>query len=182
MKQDVSTKAQSYGRTQIVLHWLIALMIFGLYAVGLSVDLFDKPVRPFVINLHAAFGVTLFALVVLRIAWRATHEKPPYPPDMGPLFRKAAAAGHGLLYLLMAIVPALGMRAFFLRGRPLDFGVLQIPSPFEANRDLAHQAAEFHGLMAHVLIALAVGHILAALYHQFVLRDNLLARMRPNGS
>ena len=170
---------QSYHRTQIILHWLIAVMVFGLYAVGLSVDLFDKPVRPFIINLHASFGLTLLVLVVVRIAWRATHKSPPLPAGMGPLFQKAAAAGHGLLYLLMILIPIIGLRAFFLRGKPLDLGVLQIPSPFEANHDLAEQTADFHGLMAHLLIALVAGHIIVALYHRFVLRDDLLARMRP---
>ena len=170
---------QSYDRVQIALHWLIAVLIFGLYAVGLSVDLFDKPIRPFIINLHAAFGLTLLILVVIRILWRATHKAPPLPSGMGPLFQKAAAAGHVLLYLMMTIVPIIGLRAFFFRGNPLDLGLFQIPSPFVADRDLAHEIAGFHGLMAHILIALVAGHVLVALYHQFILRDNLLARIRP---
>jgi superoxide oxidase len=178
MNFAVDTPPRSYDRTQIVLHWLIAVMIFGLYAVGLTVDLFDKPVRPFIINLHAVFGLAVLALVVLRVVWRTTHKKPPYPANMGPLFRKAAAAGHGLLYLLMIFIPLLGLGAFFRRGKPLDFGLLQIPSPLEADRDIAHQITEIHGLLANILIALVVVHVLVALYHQFVLRDDLLARMR----
>ena len=170
---------QSYDRLSVALHWLMALMIFGLYALGLAVDLFDKPQRPAVINLHAVFGVILLLLLVLRVVWRATHRKPPYPAGMSALLRKAAAAGHGLVYLLIALIPILGLRAFFLRGRPLDFGLLQIPSPWDANRDMAHEVTEIHGLLAHVLIAAVVLHALTALYHQLVLRDNLLARMRP---
>lgn len=170
---------QRYDRVQIILHWLIALLIFGLYALGLSVDLFDKPTRPLVVNVHEVFGLALLSLVILRIVWRLTHPKPPYPASMGPLFRKAAAAGHGVLYLLTALVPLIGVRAFLFRGRPLDLGVAQIPTPFAANRDIVHQTVEVHGLMAHVLIAAAVGHILVALYHQFVLRDDILSRVRP---
>ncbi len=169
-----------YNGVQIALHWLIALMIFGLYVVGLSVDTFEKPTRPLVVNLHAIFGLALLTLVFLRIAWRATHAAPAYPDSMGPLFRKAAAAGHGLLYVLMALVPLIGLRGFLLRGRPFDFGLFQIPSPLEGNHDLAEQTAEIHGLFAHLLIALVVGHVIAALYHQFVLRDGVLTRMRPN--
>lgn len=177
----MTTEAASakYNGVQIALHWLIALLIFGLYAVGLSVDSFDKPMRPFIINLHALFGLALLVLVVARIAWRATHAAPPYPDAMGPLLRKTATAGHGLLYLLTLLVPIIGLRAFFFRGRPFDFGFFQIPSPLEGNHDLAEQTAELHGLFAHLLIALVVGHVIVALYHQFVLRDNLLARMRP---
>ena len=178
MNSSVDAAPRSYDRTQIVLHWLLAVMIFGLYAVGLAVDLFDKPVRPFIINLHAVFGLAVLALVALRLVWRMTHKTPPYPANMGPLFRKAAAAGHGLLYLLMVFIPLLGLGAFFRRGKPLDFGLLQIPSPLEADRDIAHQITEIHGLLANILIALVVGHVLVALYHQFVLRDDLLGRMR----
>ncbi len=179
MNSSADAAPRTYDRTQIVLHWLIAVMIFGLYAVGETVDLFDKPVRPFIINLHAVFGLALLALVVVRLVWRMTHKSPPYPANMGPWLRKAAAAGHGLLYLLMIFIPLLGLGAFFRRGKTLDFGLLQIPSPLEANRDIAHQITEIHGLLANILIALIVGHLLVALYHQFVLRDDLLARMRP---
>ncbi|WP_294534587.1 cytochrome b [uncultured Rhodoblastus sp.] len=179
MQDSVDLAPQTYDRTQIVLHWAIALLIFGLYAVGLSIDLFDKPVRPFIINLHAVFGLTLLLLVVVRIFWRLTHKSPPLPANMSPLFQKAAAAGHGLLYLLTVAIPLLGVPAFLYRGRPLDLGLIQIPAPFEANRDLAHQVTEIHGLLANILIALVVGHVLVALYHQFVLRDDLLTRMRP---
>jgi cytochrome b561 len=169
----------SYDRLSVALHWLMALMIFGLYAMGLAVDLFDKPQRPFIINLHAAIGLVLVVLLALRLSWRATRDKPPYPPGVGPLSRKIAAAGHGVIYLLIALIPALGLRAFFLRGRPLDLGFLQIPSPWDADRHMAHEMTELHGLLAHVLIAVVVLHALVALWHQFVLRDNLLARMRP---
>jgi superoxide oxidase len=179
MKDSIDFAPQTYDRMQIALHWIVAVLIFGLYAVGLSVDLFEKPVRPFVINLHAIFGLTLLLLTLVRIFWRRTHESPPLPDSMGPLFQKAAAAGHGLLYFLTVAIPLVGIAAFALRGRPLDLGLLQIPLPVEANHDLAEQVAEFHGALATILIALVVGHALVALYHQFVLRDGLLERIRP---
>lgn len=174
---------QAAGKTRyetplIALHWLMALMIFGLYAVGLSIDLFDKPFRPSIINAHAAVGLALLTLIVPRILWRLTHTKPAYPSGTGSMVKRAAAAGHGVLYLLMILVPVIGLPTFFLRGGPLGFGLFQIPSPFEASRDLAHQAGEFHELFAHILIALVAAHVLIALYHQFIVRDNILARMK----
>jgi len=175
--QDKSSLPQSYDRTLIVLHWTMALLIIGLYALGLSIDLFTA--RPFAVNLHAAIGVLALVLLVARIGWRLTHPKPPYPVGMRPHFAAAAAVGHGLAYLLMAMVPIVGLSAFFLRGRALDFGVFQIPTPFVADRDLAHETADIHSYLAHALIALVVGHILVTLYHQFIRRDNLLARMWP---
>jgi superoxide oxidase len=162
----------------ILLHWLMALMIFGLYAVGLSVDSFAKPIRPAIVNAHAIVGLTLLVLLVLRVLTRVSSATPPYPASMGPMFRRAAAAGHGLLYLLMLATPLAGLATFLHRGRPLDLGLFQIASPFAANRDLAHFYGEIHELLAHLLIATVVGHVLIALYHQFVLRDGLLERMK----
>jgi cytochrome b561 len=95
------------------------------------------------------------------------------------MFPRAAAAGHGVLYLLMIAVPLVGVPTFLWRGASLNFGLFQIPSPFEGNRDVAHQFGEIHELLAHALIAVAVGHVLIALYHQLVLRDNTIARMKP---
>lgn len=177
MSQSAGKK--SYETPLIALHWVMALMIFGLYAVGLSIDLFDKPLRPPIINAHAVVGLLLLILVLPRILWRVTHAKPAYPASMSRMFQRAAAAGHGVLYLLMIAVPVVGVPTFLWRGNPLDFGLLQISSPFAANRDVAHQFGEIHELLAHVLIALVAAHVLIALYHQFVVRDNILARMKP---
>lgn len=176
---SVTADRKNYEAPLILLHWLMALLIFGLYAVGLSIDLFDKPLRPPIVNLHAIFGLLLLTLIVPRILWRVTHPRPAYPASMGRIFQRAAAAGHGVLYLLMIAVPLVGIPTFLWRGAPLNFGLFQIPSPFEANRDVAHQFGEVHELLAHALIAVAVGHVLIALYHQFVLRDNIIARMKP---
>lgn len=175
----VTAENKTYAPPIIVLHWLMALLIVGLYAVGLSVDLFDKPMRPPIVNLHAIFGLVLLTLVIPRIVLRITRPRPAYPASMGRMFERAAAAGHGVLYLLMIAVPLVGLPTFLWRGRPLDFGLFQIPSPLEGNRDLAHQFGEVHELLAHTLIAVAAAHVLIALYHQFVLGDNIIARMKP---
>jgi cytochrome b561 len=179
MSVAAATATPKYDPFTIALHWLIALMVAALVVIALSVDYFPKPVRPTVVDIHGVIGATLLALVVLRILWRLTHKKPEFPETMGPLFRKAAAAGHGLLYLLMLITPIIGLVVFFLHGKALDFGLFRIPSPVAANRDLAHKIMDFHELGAYSLVALAVAHAAVAVYHQVVLRDNLLARMRP---
>lgn len=176
---SITAENKTYAPPIILLHWLMALLIVGLYAVGLSIDLFDKPLRPPIVNLHAIFGLVLLTLVIPRVVLRITRPKPPYPASMGRMFERAAAAGHGVLYLLMIAVPLVGLPTFLWRGRPLDFGLFQIPSPFEANRDIAHQFGAVHELLAHALIAVAAAHVLIALYHQFILRDNIIARMKP---
>ncbi|MGO8738907.1 cytochrome b [Rhodoblastus sp.] len=173
------TGNKKFAPPVIVLHWLMALMIFGLYAVGLSVDSFAKPMRPTIVNAHAIVGLALLVLLVLRVAARASTGTPDYPGSMGPLFRLAAAAGHGLLYLLMLVVPLVGIATFLRAGRTLDLGLLQIHSPFAPNRDVAHRLQEIHELLAHLLIATVVGHALLAIYHQFILGDGIMERMKP---
>ena len=172
------TAATKYAPPLIALHWLMALLIFALYASGLSVDSFPKPDRPFIVNLHALGGILMIILLILRVILKVRLGAPDYPSNMGPLFQKAAKAGHGLIYLLMIATPLIGVPAFLFRGQSLNFGLFDIPSPLAANKDLAHSAHGWHELAAHVLIALVVGHALVALYHQFALRDNLLARMK----
>jgi cytochrome b561 len=176
MSQSVAKT--SYERPLILLHWLMALMVFGLYAVGLSIDTCPKSDRPAIVNVHAIVGLALLTLVIPRLLWRLTHATPAYRAGMSPLLRQAAAAGHALLYLLMIAAPAIGVPTFLWRGVPLNFGLFQIASPFEADRDAAHWFAALHELFAHVLIALVAVHALAALYHQFVLRDGVLNRMK----
>lgn len=171
--------APRYDSVAIALHWLIALLVVGLFLVGLSVDYFPKPVRPVVINLHAVFGTFVLVLAALRIFWRVTHKAPPPPANMGPLFRKAAAAGHGLLYIATLATPIIGLVGFFLHGTALNYGVFQIPSPLAANHDLHEAVLEYHQYWAYSLVGLATAHALVALYHQLVLRDDLLTRMRP---
>jgi cytochrome b561 len=173
-----NTETRKFAPSVILLHWLMALMIIGLYAVGLTVDSFPKPVRPMVINIHAVVGLALLLLLALRIAARATTAAPEYPGSMGPIFRLGAAVGHGLLYLLMIVVPLVGVATFLIAGRTLNLGLLQIPSPFAANRDLAHLFLEIHELLAHLLIATVAGHTLVALYHQFILNDGIIERIR----
>ncbi len=173
-----TTENNKFSAPVIVLHWLMALMVFGLYAVGLAVDSFAKPIRPMVINIHAVVGLALLVLLVLRVVARSATATPDYPGSMGPIFRLAVAAGHGLLYLLMLVVALVGVATFLSAGRTLNLGLLQIPSPFAAHRDLAHQLQEIHGLLAHLLIAAVVGHVLVALYHQFILGDGILERVK----
>jgi cytochrome b561 len=175
----MSAKAR-YSIPQIAIHSLMVLLIVLLFAVGLSVDFFDKPVRPTVINLHALGGLLVLLLMLPRLLLRYALPTPPYPSNMGPRFVAVAKFGHAALYTLMIVVPLIGIPTFLLHGNPLNLFFTQIPSPFAANHDLSEQFLAAHQLAAYALILLALGHTLTALFHQFVLRDNLIARIDPS--
>lgn len=86
---------------------------------------------------------------------------------------------HFLLYVLMLAVPLIGLPTLFYRGRGLDFGLFQVPAFLARTPEIFRPLTELHELGAYALIGLAAGHVAAALYHQWILRDALIARMVP---
>jgi len=170
-----------YTRPQIGLHNIMALLIIGLFCFGLSLESFDKEVRGVYVNFHKLGGVLVVVLLLLRSLMRLITPPPAFPTSMGPGFVTAAHLGHKALYLLMFVVPLSGMAMSMAAGRGINFYLFQLASPFEANKELAGQLHEVHEISSFLLIALVLGHIAIALYHQFVLKDNLLYRLSAKG-
>ena len=168
---------EHFDAMAIALHWSIAALIVIAFAIGLTVDDFPEGWKGAVINAHALIGLAVLALTALRLSWRTSHKPPPLPPEVGPLFRRTAAVVHAGLYLLMAAVPLIGIPTLLYRGRGLDFGLFEIASPFARTREIYRPLTEIHELAAYAIIALAAGHALAALYHHFIRRDEVLLQM-----
>jgi cytochrome b561 len=147
-----------YSTLQILLHWAVALLIVLAY---LSSDGVEEAME--VIEgggtvgflPHAALGMAVFALVLLRIVIRFTRGAPAAPGVPGSWQVKAAEWGHRVLYLLMLAVPLGGM-SIWIGG--MDNG-------------------EIHGFFATVLMVVAGGHAVVALIHHYVLKDGLIRRM-----
>lgn len=152
-----------YSPLQIALHWGVALGVLFNYIVSEGMeDAFDaavegeamaEPAGFGIPGLHVWVGVAVLALVVIRLLVRMTQGAPETEPGLAGA---AAHWGHRALYLLMLAVPALGAISWF--------------GGIDAT-------AEPHALLANVLMVLAGAHALMALYHQYVLKDGLLARM-----
>jgi cytochrome b561 len=168
---------RSYNRTAIVLHWLMAALILAVAVVGLAFDDMARDVKPVWLNLHAVFGLAILLLVGLRLVWR--WLRPPPPHNLPKLAETLSGLAHGALYGLMGLVPLLGLAALFARGRAIDFWLFTLPSPLERSRDLSRAMLNGHAFLAYALLAVAGLHIVAALYHHFVLDDGLIARMLP---
>jgi cytochrome b561 len=81
------------------------------------------------------------------------------------------------LYVLMVAVPLIGIPTLLYRGRGLNLGLFTIPSPFARTPDIFHPLTQVHELASYALVGLAIGHIGAALYHQWVRKDDILRRM-----
>ena len=170
--------AHRYTPVAIALHWLLALAIVGAFGVGLYMtSLPFSPMRLKLYNWHKWAGVTILTLSALRLLWRLTH-RPPAEPPMPAWQAKAAHVTHAALYLLFFAVPLFGWAYSSAAGFPIVwFGVLPLPDFVPKDKALADTFKELHKFAAFGLAALVVAHVGAALKHQFIDRDRLLARM-----
>ena len=155
----------SYSGAQIALHWGIALLIVLNYFISEGMaQIFDgslagRPVAGFLPAFHVYAGVTVLGLVLLRLALRLGTGAPE-TTGAKTLMDRAAGWSHGLLYVLMVAVPALGAITWY--------------GGIAATADL-------HVLALNAMMLLIAAHAAAALFHQYFLRDGLLLRMiRPD--
>ena len=162
------------------LHWLMAVLILGLLALGIYMS--DLPLSPQKLQLyswHKWAGVTVFLLVWLRLAWRVTHRPPALPETLSPPMRLAAHAGHAALYGLMVVIPLSGWLMSSAKGvQTVWFGVLPIPDLLGRDKDMGDLLQLLHKGLNILLMLTLAGHLGAALWHHFVLKDDTLRRMR----
>jgi len=171
--------AVRYGRGAIAFHWIMALLFVLVGALGLLHDSWPRGTQSFWINLHALLGLLLWVLLMARFWWRGIHPPPALPPEAGELSRRLSRPVHLLIYLLLFVTPVLGIVTFIWHGRVFDFGVFKVDFGVAKNHAIFHPTEEIHMYLAYALFTLAGLHVLAALWHQFIRRDGLLARMWP---
>ena len=168
-----------YSRVAIAAHWLLALLIAANFSLGLYMhELPISPARLKLFNWHKWAGITILALSALRLGWRLGHAPPPDAP-MPAWQRRAAHTVHRLLYVLFFAVPLAGWAYSSMAGFPVVwFGVLPLPDFVAVDKEFAKVIKPVHATLAYTLLALVVVHVAAALKHQFIDHDGLLARMR----
>lgn len=187
----------SYTKTAKILHWLIAICIFGMFALGwymsdlpkdapkqlsFSLGLFNWTTaeeispRSFYFNLHKSLGVTIFALILFRIFWRITHKPPALLASYQAMERTLATLAHRLLYALMVAMPLSGIimatySKYGIKWFGLDFiqGLDNTPM-----RELFKQT---HEIIGTVILLVIILHIIGALKHKLIDKDETLNRM-----
>jgi cytochrome b561 len=174
--------AQSYGRGAIAFHWTAALLVAWVGMLGLLHDSWPKRLHLYWINIHALFGLALWLLVVARFCWRMAHPVPSLPANIGTLYRYFSWVAHLALYALLFITPIVGIVTFIWHGRRLNLGLFAVNFGIVSNRAVFEPSEDLHGYLAYALFALAAVHISAALWHHFVRRDGILARMWPSAA
>lgn len=155
-------EVNGYSRLQIVLHWAIMLLIIVNYLTSEAMGAAWRGLREgrdfygTTAALHVWVGVAVFALVALRLVIRLTRGAPDVPAGTPSLLRRGAQLAHLAIYVLLITVPAAGIAAWF-------GGI--------------GAAGEAHEVMFNLLFLVVAAHVAGALFHQFFLKDHLIARM-----
>ena len=164
---------QRYGRVPVSIHWLSALAVVIMLATGLTMDSLGDAPPGVILPVHVTVGAALARLTLLRIVWWFAIDRQPAPPEgLGVVQVWSARVVHLGLYLTLVVTLASGIATVALTGAaPAIFAGGALPDfaavpPFVA-----------HATVSRVLLVLAVAHVAAALWHQFIRRDRLLARM-----
>jgi cytochrome b561 len=164
-------------------HWGMAVLIAGLLVLGFVMT--DLPLSPEKLQYYAWHkwaGVSVFALVWLRLLWRVLNPPPAYPSSMSPWVQRVAHLGHAALYGLMIVIPLTGWLLSSAKGvQTVWFGIWPLPDLLEKDKELGHLLHEMHEALNFLLLFLLAGHVVAAFKHHWVDKDDILKRMLPLG-
>lgn len=170
-----------YSTVSLAFHWGLALLVLTQVLLITAHEAIDGPMSRELVQIHKALGLSVLVLTLARIGWRMANPALPAPPGTPDWQKFAAKATHVLFYVLLIGIPLFGWAASSAGGRDIDwFGLFNWPLlPITQSRDLAGTLMDLHKAAVKLLYVLLALHVLAALKHQFVDRDNVLHRMIP---
>ncbi len=171
-----------YSTVSILLHWTIFVLIFANATIGGWMEEAAGPDKLSTYALHKSVGITVLVLSLVRLGWRFAHPFPPFPEHTPRWQRIAGRTTHALFYVLMIGAPLLGWAAASAGGAPATplFGAIPWPNlPIGGGNDTGELLGGVHKLMVKAIYVVLGLHVLGALKHQFVDRDEVLHRMLP---
>lgn len=170
---------ENWGIIARSLHWLVAGLIFVQLLLGpLAAGWRLSPTKLDLFVWHKSIGMLVLLLVILRVAWRMINPTPGLPVDLSPWERRTARLSHGLLYLLMFLLPVSGWVINSAANIPFKiFWLFPLPDLVAPDKELKALASNVHFSLVIFLVTLLLLHIGAALYHHFIRRNNVLMRM-----
>jgi len=179
----INARRPPFDGLTIGLHWATVLLVLALFAsawLHALAEVLESNVTSVLLQIHRSFGVTIWVITALRLAWRLTNASlPPFPTQMTKLHRATVKLSEYGLYALLLGQPVTGLLTTLFSGRPFALLLWQF-SPLIPRDEMLGAAFHLsHELGAWALAALAVGHAAAALFHHFVLRDDVLECMAP---
>jgi cytochrome b561 len=166
-----------YDQKTIWLHWLTAGLVATLWGLAQIIDFFPNAQRVYPRSAHILLGVLLVLIYAFRLIWRNTNGAHLPPADTGWM-HLAARAAHWGLYLLVAATLVAGLTYEAARADNI-LNLFQLPSIAPGDKALRRELGGYHELAANSVLILAGLHAVAALFHQYVLKDGVLRRMLP---
>ncbi len=181
---DQPTQRRSYSALAKFLHWLMFVLIGGMFPLGYVMsDMAVSPQKLQLYSWHKSFGMVVLVLCVLRLGWRIIRPPPPLSNAASNLERIAAYSVHTLLYACLAALPLSGWLMSSASGLPVVvFGWWQMPDIISAGEPERLLLLAIHMSIGFFLLALLALHVAASLYHHVVRRDDTLLRMLPFGT
>lgn len=177
----IANTESRYGVISIFLHWLMAIIVIGLLALGLymvSLPISLQKLKFF--GWHKEFGILVLMLVCARLGWRFANVQPQLPSHMRTLERVGAHGAHLALYGCMFAMPLTGWMLSSAADLPVSFfGLFVLPDLVSPDNHLRDLLITIHGWLGYGLIALIVMHASAALHHHFYYKDDILRRILP---
>jgi cytochrome b561 len=188
-RMDFKNTTARYGVISQTLHWLIVALIVTQYVLAKLAEAagHDKATHPVaalhqlaLLARHKSVGLTIFALAVLRLLWRWYSGPPPFPAMMPRWQVIFARLTHYAFYALLFLLPMSGLVMSAASNYPVSyFGLFTIPNVVAPDETLKDIMKERHEMLFDILMIVTSVHIVAALKHQFVDRDDVLRRMLP---
>ncbi len=177
----MSDSPARYAPVQILIHWVTAIIILGMFPVGLVMTrLGPSTLTNLLYELHKSFGLIVIGLALIRIVIRLTKGAPPLVPGMPRWQRLAAIWSHRALYALIVLVPLSGWAATSACCAPVNlFWTIPLTLPVSGGFDVADPIFLAHNILAVTLALLLLTHAGAALHHHYMRRDDTLRRMLP---
>lgn len=175
-------KNQKYHISVRVMHWVMALIIISLLALGFYMTSFlDKasPNRMMIYDLHKSFGALVLLLIVFRVFFRLSNPVPALPKSMSQLIQKLAHSAHYMLYFLMIFMPLSGYLMSNSFGYPVHLFGLPLPMLAEKNMEMAKFFAASHEFLGFAFVGVLTLHIAGVIKHRFFDKPehNILPRM-----
>lgn len=170
-----------YGSLSISLHWLMLALLIGVYACINLHELAPRgsDLRASLKTWHFMLGLTVFALVFLRLAVRFVTPSPQMNPQIAAWQRHLAHLMHGVLYAFLILMPLLGWLTLSAAGKAIPFFGLELPALIGPDKALAESIEDLHGTIGTLGYYLIGLHAAAALYHHYFVQDDTLRRMLP---
>jgi cytochrome b561 len=181
LRSDEDPGLRFFDRPIRIFHWLIVVLVAAVFLLAFTIDLAaSKAGEQALIQLHRSFGLTVWEVTLVRLAWRPFSRFPNWPADMPPPMRFAAPWNEWALYALLVIQPVLGVPYTNARGDRVNLFFLgRLPAPIGRDRSVSRQLGDVHEAVGLVFLGLVLLPTAATLYHHCWRRDETLRAMLP---